>query len=551
MTKKAIVLAAGMGTRLRPLTATIPKPLMPVWGEPMLARIVGLLRSWGVDDIQVNSCYLGDKIEAWCASNGCGISRESEILGTGGALNPLREWIGNEPFYLVNADIVVEGIDNNPFPPDVFARREVGAEAIGACIVAANGPQTLEVEPESRFVTNWKSDDAGVPGTFTYCGIALLKPEILQYIKGDGFSSIIEAYEKAMMEGRFIRAIAPQELLWSDAGTISSYIELNRSGQDNAFAGFPQLQSAFASCGNQEGQIEFLGARGSDRCFFRSGNLIAIIYDDSARGENARYAGHARWLKEKGIAVPEIVCDLPEIKTQVMEYAGSEDFAARIAKRGVDRIGSYLAVVEELAKFNSLANENPPPLEPAFDRELWRWEVDLFREQCLASRFRKEISREVAAEFERIASLLEAEPRALVHRDFQSSNVIWKNDRFSIIDFQGMRVGPAVYDLASLIYDPYVKLTEKERRALAGAYARKTARMEVVDILPFAAVQRMAQALGAFGRLAGAGHASFGKYVLPALENMLAAADEAGLEAIGALAEDLIASETHRQSHCH
>ena len=49
--RKAIVLAAGHGTRLRPFTCATPKPLMPVWGEPMLGRIVAMLRSWGVDDI--------------------------------------------------------------------------------------------------------------------------------------------------------------------------------------------------------------------------------------------------------------------------------------------------------------------------------------------------------------------------------------------------------------------------------------------------------------------------------------------------------------------
>ena len=111
MAKKAIVLAAGLGTRLRPLTGVTPKPLMPVWGEPMLARIVNLLRSWGVDDTVVNCHYLHEQVEAWCAANGCRASYEPEILGTGGVLNPLRDWIGDDEFYLVNGDIVVEGLD--------------------------------------------------------------------------------------------------------------------------------------------------------------------------------------------------------------------------------------------------------------------------------------------------------------------------------------------------------------------------------------------------------------------------------------------------------
>jgi hypothetical protein len=101
-----------------------------------------------------------------------------------------------------------------------------------------------------------------------------------------------------------------------------------------------------------------------------------------------------------------------------------------------------------------------------------------------------------------------------------------------------------VYDLASLVYDPYVKLSERERTAVAAVYARASGRDGVVDVLPAAAVERLVQCLGAYGRLSSVGRVEFEKFVLPALENLLAAADEAGLDAVGALAEDLIAAET-------
>ncbi len=68
--RKAIVLAAGLGTRLRPFTCATPKPLMPVWGEPMLARIVDMLRDWGVEDIVFNTHFLHDKVEAWVVEYG-------------------------------------------------------------------------------------------------------------------------------------------------------------------------------------------------------------------------------------------------------------------------------------------------------------------------------------------------------------------------------------------------------------------------------------------------------------------------------------------------
>ena len=531
-TKKAIVLAAGLGTRLRPLTCAVPKPLLPVWGEPMLARIVATLREWGVEDVVVNCHYLHEQVEAWCAANGCRASYEPEILGTGGVLNPLRQWIGGDDFYLVNGDIVFEGVDK----PLAFKRGEAGDDAVlGRCLMTENdGPRTIEADPDGN-ITCWKSPDPGYPGTYTYCGVALLKAKVLDYVEPTGFSTIVQAYERAMMEGRFMRGAQPRDLLWTDAGTIPSYMAINSDGVDNAFADIPQLKAIGAE------KVKFLGARGSERCFFDVDGKIAIIYDDSKRKENARYAGHAKWLKERGVRVPEVLIDRPDIKTLVMEHGGPERKMT---------LEDYVKVVEALARFNAL-DAGDLSLEPQFDADLWKWERDLFKEYCLGARYRMECSKAVEEELCNVAALLEREPKALVHRDFQSTNVLWKNNEPVFIDFQGMRLGPAAYDLASLVYDPYVKLTEGERRALVKLYAKASGRDDMVNILPYAAVERLVQCLGAYGRLASVGQPQFENHVLPALENLLAAADEAGLDAIGALAEDLIAIESKRKAHKH
>ena len=534
MIKKAVVLAAGLGTRLRPLTCATPKPLMPVWGEPMLARIVAMLREWGVTDIVVNCHYLHEQVEAWCAANGCRACYEPEILGTGGVLNPLRDWIGADDFYLVNGDIVIENV---PDLSSQVSRLKSSADTIALALVSEEGPRTIEVEPESGFVTNWTSDDAGYPGTFTYCGVACLKAEILKYVEPTGFSSIVQAYEKAMMDGKFVKAVQPRDMLWTDAGTIQSYIDLNRDGDDNAFADIPQLKAAGVKC------AEFLGARGSERVFFKSDNGIVILYDDAKRGENAKYAGHAKWLKAKGVAVPDVIADYPELKTTVMAWGGSEKKMA---------LEDYVKVVEALEHFNRLGDaavRDGLALEPEFDAALFRWERELFAEHCLGTRFRMEMPEAVRKELEGVAEILEKEPKALVHRDFQSTNVLWKNGDLTFIDFQGMRLGPGAYDLASLVYDPYVTFTEGERRALVALYAKNAGRPELEKVLPYAAVQRLVQCLGAYGRLASVGQPQFGKYVLPALANLLDAADRAGLDALGALAEDLIAKEQHAHHH--
>ncbi len=546
---KAVVLAAGHGTRLRPFTCATPKPLMPVWGEPMLGRIVSMLRSWGVDDIAFNSHCLHEQIKAWADGYRRGataagdkvkikVSYEPEILGTGGVLNPLREWIGDEPFYLVNGDVVVE---NAPNPVEKVHNFE-SPSVIACALVSESGPRTIEVEPESGFVTNWRSDDAGCDGTYTYCGISVLKPEILKFVKPDGFSSIVSAYESAIMEGRFVKAVKSREMLWADAGTIPAYIDLNRDGDDNAFGDFPQVKAALESAGCPGGDVAFLGARGSERVFFRCEKGIVILYDDGNRDENGLYAGHARFLKSKGIPVPEVLADMPAIKTLVLEDAGTE------RKMSVD---DYAKTVETLVKFGALGSDPEIAslnLLPEFDDETWTWERNLFRKHCLGSRYRRELPEDAERELEKVAETLEKEPKALVHRDFQSTNVLWKDGQLRFIDFQGMRLGPAAYDLASLLYDPYAKLEAKTRTALCALYGKLSGRPEIAETLPFAAVQRLVQCLGAYGRLASVGQPQFGKWVMPALQNLLEAADEAGLDAVGALAEDLIAAEEKRIS---
>ena len=560
MIRKAVVLAAGHGTRLRPFTCATPKPLMPVWGETMLERIVRMLRERGVDDIVVNSHHLHEQIRVWTdeyrkAAQAAGdkvrikVSYEPEILGNGGVLNPLREWIGEDPFYLVSSDIVMENVPDLEKP---FERLKTSG-CIGVALVTEAGPRTIEVEPESKFVTCWKSPDPGVDGTFTYCGFAILKPAILKYVKPDGFSSIVTAFEKAMMEGgKFIKAVESKDLLWEDAGTIQRYIDLNRDGDDNGFADIPQLKAVGAT------NPKFLGARGSERVFFGCDQGIAVIYDDGNRDENGKYPGHARWLKSKGVPVPEILADIPEKKVMMMSNAGTE------RKMSLE---DYVKVVETLVRFNALGSEPdlPANLLPQFDGETWEWERNLFAKYCLGANFQMEMPDAVRKELEGVAEILEKEPKALVHRDFQSTNVLWKGNDLAFIDFQGMRLGPAAYDLASLVYDPYVTFTDERRRALVALYAKTAGRPEFEKILPYAAVQRLSQCLGAYGRLASVGQPQFEKYVLPALQNLLDAADKAGLDALAALAEDLIAKrnkelriandECHHkhgeQCHCH
>ena len=92
--KHAVILSAGLGTRLRPLTWALPKPLVPLWGRPLIAHLVSLLESWGVEEILVNLHWQPAAVRAALAAH-AGPARirffeEADLLGTGGALRPMQ-----------------------------------------------------------------------------------------------------------------------------------------------------------------------------------------------------------------------------------------------------------------------------------------------------------------------------------------------------------------------------------------------------------------------------------------------------------------------------
>jgi aminoglycoside/choline kinase family phosphotransferase len=121
---------------------------------------------------------------------------------------------------------------------------------------------------------------------------------------------------------------------------------------------------------------------------------------------------------------------------------------------------------------------------------------------------------------QRLASL----PRVLVHRDFQSQNIIIRDGAAHLIDFQGMRPGLGEYDVASLLYDPYVSLTDTEREELFGEYrairgqSGNPVAAASAELLRLCAMQRLMQALGAYGYLGLVkGNKAFLEHVPPAL----------------------------------
>lgn len=256
------------------------------------------------------------------------------------------------------------------------------------------------------------------------------------------------------------------------------------------------------------GTWEPVNRGGSDRQFWRgrgaAAGLIAVFYGPE-KAENSRYAQGADFLHRHGIRVPAVLAHDAGWRRLLMEDAGPEDLWSHRNESWEVRRELYRKALAEAAKMHALdlaEAEQEHVVQEPFDARLYRWEQDYFFDNFLgagvAARWRATVPLEAQA------GELAARPRVLVHRDLQSQNVMVRGGEVTLIDFQGMRAGLAGYDVASLLYDPYVSMTPEERGELSAIYAGLAGRRdwEAWDReLRAGARQRLMQALGAYGFL--------------------------------------------------
>jgi hypothetical protein len=187
-------------------------------------------------------------------------------------------------------------------------------------------------------------------------------------------------------------------------------------------------------------------------------------------------------------------------------------------------------------------------LPAEFNSELYLWEQNYFFENCMGRYFKIDNAKlaPLAAlpALQKIAEQLASFPRVLVHRDFQSQNIIIRNSQAHLIDFQGMRPGLAEYDLSSLLYDPYVDLSQTERTELVRYYRERQLEKGIAidgdfDLkLCLCAMQRLMQALGAYGFLGLIkGHEHFLRHIPAALKSLQRIVGE--IDGLGQLAKTL------------
>lgn len=217
---KAMILAAGLGTRMRPLTNHLPKPLLSVGGKPLIAWHLERLERLGFTDVVINIAWLGGMIpEALGDGSQFGLSiqysdeRGETALETGGGLFKALTLLGNEPFLVVNGDIWCDY--------EFSAVSPLGAGSLGHLVLVDNPAHNLSGD---FFLENGIVTNEGIPA-FTYSGISYLHPALFEGLEY-GSQPLAPILRSAMQHGKISGEHHYGE--WQDIGTPERLTELDK-----------------------------------------------------------------------------------------------------------------------------------------------------------------------------------------------------------------------------------------------------------------------------------------------------------------------------------
>lgn len=534
---KAIILSAGLGTRLLPHTRQMPKPLFSLGGKPILEILIESLIRAGCHSLMINTHHLSEKIREFLALNHFEIpitlSHEPEILGTGGAIKQVEAFWDDTPFMVVNSDIATD-IDfrkvydfhcHHPYP---------------ATLVLTDYPQLNSVtcDPEgfiSDFYIPQNSNQRLNTQRYTFTGIHVLDRAILDFIPRGIFYNIIDAYENLLKAGAKIKAFFALDAYWKDIGTPERYREavLDRMIPEAFF-------KAFSEYPEKPPIMNRLKGDGSDRGWFRlkSGTKTLILADHGIHAgkqpcEAGAFVSIGRHLHNQGIPVPRIFHEDIFSGLVFMQDLGDCNLQeAVLGEKDPDRIERlFQKVIVALCR---MGQEGARGFDltwtyqtPRYDRDLilereCRYFTDAFLQGFLGLPVRFE---DLAPDFECLADRIrQFSCEGFMHRDFQSRNIMVKDGDIFFIDFQSGRLGPVQYDLASLLIDPYTALPKTFQEKMLRHYTDQLGTLispsseQFQKGFHYCCISRNLQILGAFAFLSRVKQKTwFEKYIPPAL----------------------------------
>lgn len=496
---RGMILAAGYGTRLAPWSDHLPKPLLPVPGGTVLDRAVAALDSAGVGEIAVNTHHLGDLVAAHLRGRRDAarftLFPEAEILGTGGALANARAFLAaGDTFLLHNGDVLAD-LDLAALLSDHHTSGAL------ATLVLVDWPavNSVDLAPDGAVLAIADRPSAAAGRRLTYAGVGAFAAGLLADI-GPGFSSLIDPLVRALAAAPgSVRGWVPTAPGWSDLGTLPRYLD------------------AVAAAGPLDGGaggLEPITGQGSDRRFWRlraPGWTAVAMRSPDDDPEFERGLTITRFLGAEGLGAARLLAVHEPQHTLLAEDLGRDTL--NVLAAGPGRDAAYAQVIDHLLQLQAATAAAvarcPEAVDRTLDRGVLAWETGYFRNRFLAGHLGlpAEALAPLDAEFDALNEAVAAQPLVLLHRDFQSQNILLQDGRVRLVDVQGMRLGPVGYDAASLLWDPYVDLPHELRSRLLERFARGAAQQwglepSAVGAWVLAAgLQRLMQALGAYGFL--------------------------------------------------
>ena len=240
---RGMVLAAGLGLRMRAVSEALPKPLVPVAGKPLIAYALESLARAGVDRIVVNTHHRAAQIESFLAARAAGhgaprihISREEQRLETGGGVRRALAWLGDGPFFVVNSDVVIAGRNAPALARLAEAWAGQAMDALLLLCPRARAPGYAGVGDFFRGDDGRLCRRGGAKAApFVFTGAQLLHPRLFDAAP-EGAYSLNRHYDEAILSGRLFGLVHRGLMLHvgSPAGLAAAEACLGGGGQGGA-----------------------------------------------------------------------------------------------------------------------------------------------------------------------------------------------------------------------------------------------------------------------------------------------------------------------------
>jgi len=330
-------------------------------------------------------------------------------------------------------------------------------------------------------------------------------------------ASVIGTHENQIIGPDYVVDLAEFEMQPSLHAKEQKIVSLS----DPFFADYLDKQGQRSGLDHEEtAEAILIGFGGSDRRFFRirNGQRSAVLMECGPDNQDfERQITYTQFLGSCGIPVPELLSvDAVHMRALFEDLGDTSLYSYLKLPRNQQHITDiYCRVMEILVGLHGQAtrriHECPTLQERVFNYDHFRWETTYFLEQFVFGLRQLTISKPDALEqdFHKLASMADAFPKTVIHRDFQSQNIIITDGNVPrVIDYQGARMGPSAYDLASILWDPYHPLDHDMRNNLLEYYLSKRkeddkifSEEDFTATLLSCRLQRHMQALGAYAFL--------------------------------------------------